>query len=213
MNVKEIVEIILEYIKVFISWPVVFLIVALIFIFKFKESIKLFLENMASIKVGPFEASQIQTKIPEEKIEDQLTENLQEKGIILSQEQVQKLDEVFNNLSKEKETKEQEIADKEQAIKYFAERAELYEFAYLSLYLVFNSKLALLWFYNQTSNTSTKENFNSQFILNNPVINPFAEKEAIFNALLVNGLLEQNGSLFKTSEKGTRFLKHNKSIV
>jgi len=65
-----------------------------------------------------------------------LTENLQEQGITLSQEQVQHLDEVFNNLSKEKETKEQEIANKDQAIKYFAERAELYEFAYLSLYLV-----------------------------------------------------------------------------
>lgn len=213
MNVKEIVEIILEYMKVFISWPVVFLIVTLIFIAKFKESIKLFLENIASIKVGPFEASQRQTKIPEEKIEDQLTENLQEQGITLSQEQVQQLDEVFNNLSKEKETKEQEIANKDQAIKYFAERAELYEFSYLSLYLVFNSKFALLWFYNQISNSSTKENFNSQFILNNQVINPFAEKEAIFNALLVNGLLEQNGILFKTSEKGIRFLKHNKFIV
>jgi len=142
-----------------------------------------------------------------------LTENLQEQGITLSQEQVQHLDEVFNNLSKEKETKEQEIANKDQAIKYFAERAELYEFAYLSLYLVFNSKLALLWFYNQISNSSTKENFTSQFILNSQVINPFAEKEAIFNALLVNGLLEQNGILFKTSEKGIRFLKHNKFIV
>lgn len=213
MNSKEVVEIILEYIKVFLSWPVIFLIVALLFIFKFKESIKLFLENIASIKVGPFEASQRQAKIPEEKIEDQLTENLQEQGITLSKEQIQQLDEAFNNLSKEKETKEQEIADKNQAIRYFAERAELYELAYLSVYLVYNSKLALFWFYNQTSSSSTKENFISQFILFGQVNNPFAEKESIFNALLVNELLEQNGALFKISEKGIKFLRYNKLII
>lgn len=67
MSSKEILEIIFEFIRTFLSWTVVFLVIALIFIFKFKESIKLFLENIASIKVGPFEASQRQTKIPEEK--------------------------------------------------------------------------------------------------------------------------------------------------
>ena len=213
MSNKEIVEIILEYIKTFLSWPVVFLITALIFIFKFKESIKLFLENIASIKVGPFEASQRQSKVPEKKIEDQITENLQEQGITLSKEQIQQIDEAFSNLAKEKETKEQENASKDQTIKYFAERAEIYEFAYLSLYLVYNSKLALSWFNNQISNSSTKENFTAQFPVHPQIINPLAEKEAIFNALLVNGLLEQNGILFKVSEKGTRFLRYNKLIV
>lgn len=45
MNSKEITEIILEYVKTFLSWPVVFLVATLIFIFKFKESIKLFLQK------------------------------------------------------------------------------------------------------------------------------------------------------------------------
>lgn len=213
MTTKEILEIILEYTKTFFSWPVAFFIIALIFIVKFKDSIKLFLENIASIKVGPFEASQRQTKGPEEKIEDQITENLQEQGITLSKEQFQQIDDAFNNLSKEKETKEQESANKDQIIKYFVERSELYEFAYLSLYLVANSKLALLWFFNQPSSSSTKENFIAQFILPPQIINPFAEKEAIFNALIVNGLLEQNGILFKVPEKGIKFLKHVKFIT
>ncbi len=213
MNSKEIAEIILEYFKAFLSWPVVFLVVALVFIFKFKESIKFFLENIASIKVGPFEASQRQSKVPEEKIEDQITENLQEQGITLSREQIQQIDEAFNNLTKEKETKEQENTSKDQVIKYFAERAEIYEFAYLSLYLVYNSKLALVWFNNQISNSSTKENFTAQFPIRPQIVNPLAEKEAIFNALLVNGLLEQNGILFKVSEKGTRFLRYNNLIA
>lgn len=214
MNTKEILEIILEYLKIFFSWPVAFFVFSLIFVLKFKESIKLFLENIASIKVRPFEASQRQTKGPDEKIEDQITENLQEQGITLTQEQIQQVEGAFSNLTKEKETKEQECENKDQIIQYFVERSELYEFAYLSLYLVHNSKLALLWFYNQISNSSTKENFISQYVLPPPqIINPIAEKEAIFNALMVNGLLEQTGVLFKISEKGTKFLKHTKFII
>ncbi len=213
MNIKEILEIILEYLKIIFSWPVAFFVFSLIFVLKFKESIKLFLENIASIKVGPFEASQRQTKGPEERIEDQITENLQEQGITLNKVQLQQVEDAFSNLTKEKEEKEQEIENQSQVIKYFIERAELYEFAYLSLYLVQNSKLALLWFYNQISNSSTKDNFTLQFPLHPQIINPVAEKEAIFNALLINGLLEQASGFFKISEKGIRFLKHIKFIV
>lgn len=212
MNTKEIIEIVLDCISILLSWPTTFLVVSLIFILIFKESIKLFLENVASIKIGPFETSQRQTKEPEEKIEDQITENLQEQGIILNKDQIQQIDEAFSNLSKEKETKEQESANKDQIIKYFIEKSELYEFAYLSLYLVTNSKHALLWFYNQTLNSSTKDNFIAQFIIPPQIINPAAERESIFNALLINGLLEQNGILFKVSEKGMKYLKYLKFI-
>ncbi len=212
MTTKEILEIILKFLEIIFSWPVVFLVIFLIFVCKFKESIKVFLENIASIKVGPFEASQRQGKAVEEKIEEKITENLQEQGISLSKGQLQELDNLFNSLSKEKESKEVEIANQNQAIKYLAERAELYEFAYLSLYLVHNSKLTLLWFYYQPSNSSTKENFALQFVLPPQIINPIAEKEAIFNALLINSLIEQNGVLFKVSEKGVRFLKFVKFI-
>lgn len=201
-----------EILEVIFSWPVIFLVIFLIFVWKFKESIKLFLENIASIKVGPFEANQRQGKITEEKIEEKITENLQEQGITLTKEQLQELDNLFNNLSKEKESKDIEIANQDQAIKYLAEKAELYEFAYLSLYLVHNSKLSLRWFYYQPTNSSTKENFILQFVLPPQIINPLGEKEAIFNALLVNGLIEQNEALFKVSEKGIRFLKHIKFI-
>jgi len=34
------------------------------------------------------------------------------------------------------------------------------------------------------------------------------EKEAIFNVLLVNGLIVQNGDLFAISDKGEKFLRH-----
>ena len=212
MTIKEIIEVIPNYFDSIVSWPAVFFVVALIFILKFKYSIGIFLENIASIKLGPFEASQRQVKIPEDRIEDQLAENLQEQGMTLSKEQIQQLDEAFNDLSKERETKEQEIINQAQVIKILGEKAELYEFAYLSLYLVDNSKRALSWFYFQPNSSSTQGNFFAQFSIPAQIINIAAEKEAILNALLVNGLIEQNGVIFKVSDKGGKFLKSIKYI-
>lgn len=211
MTTKEILDIILNYLQTLLSWPVAFLVVAIIFICKFRESIKIFLENIASIKVGPFEASQHQRKTTE-KIDEKIVENLGEQGVKLTQAQLKEISEAFDNISKEKEKKEVEVANQGQAIKYLLERSELYEFAYLNLLLVQNSKIALVWFHSQPLNSSTKENFMAQYILPPQIINPIAEREAIFNVLLVNGLLEQNGALFKVSEKGMRFLKTNKFI-
>lgn len=212
MTTKEFFDLILSYIQVILSWPVAFFVVSVIFIFKFRYSIKIFLENIASIKVGPFEASQHQRKSPTENIEDQVAENLEEQGIKLTKSQLKEIGDAFDNLSKEKERKDTEITNQGQTIKYLLERSELYEFSYLNLLLVQNSKNALLWFHSQFSNSSTKENFMAQYILPPQIVNPIPEREVIFNVLLVNGLLEQNGILFKISEKGVRFLKHVKLI-
>ena len=184
MTFKEILEIILEYLKIFISWPAAFFIFSLIFIKKFNVSIKLFLENIASIKVGPFEASQKQGTSPEE-ITEQTIENSQEQENGTSDNNIQELE----------------------------EKVELYEFAYLSYFLVPNTKLALLWFYNQASNSSTQLNYNNQYVLTGQIPNIASEKENIFNALLTHGLIEQNGILFKVSDKGIKFLKYIKVIL
>lgn len=85
-------------------------------------------------------------------------------------------------------------------------RAEFFEFSYFNLFFVYNTKQALIWFYGNSQ--STKDNFVESFALPQQVINQKAEKETIFNILLANALLEQNGILFFTSEKGKRFLQY-----
>lgn len=112
-------------------------------------------------------------------------------------------------MSREKKDKEIELTNQRNALIYYYERSELYEFAYLSLYLVPNSKSALLWFYNQSS---TKENFMLQFRFPILIAYPHREREVIFSTLLVNGLIEQAGVLFKISEKGIKFLKYIRYI-
>jgi len=198
MNINQII---LEYLRIVLSWPPLVFILAIVFLFKFSNSIKTFLENLRSLKAGPFEFSQ-QQKPPQE-IEKKVEEKLEESGITLNKEQLKQIEETFETLSKEKEDKEVRISQQQEVIRYWVERAELYEFLYLNLYLVYNSKAALLWFINP----STKDNFIYSFFLPPQIVNQIAEKEAIFNALLSSGLIEQDGLLFKISGKGKRFLK------
>jgi len=194
-------QIILEYLRIILSWPLLIFILLIIFLFKFANSIKVFLENLRLLKAGPFEFSQQQE--PPEEIEKKIEDKLEESGITLTKEQLKQIEETLETLSREKENKESQIFKQQEVIRYWAERAELYEFLYLNLYLVYNSKLALRWFINP----STKDNFIYSFPLPPQIVNQITEKEAIFNALLSNGLIEQDGLVFKISEKGKRFLK------
>jgi len=194
-------QIILEYLRVILSWPLLTFILLIIFLFKFANSIKVFLENLRSLKAGPFEF--IQQQKPPEEINKKIEDKLEESGITLTKKQLKQIEETFETLSREKQNKEFQISKQEEVIRYLAERAELYEFLYLNLYLVYNSKIALFWFVN----SSTKDNFIYSFPLPPQIVNQTAEKEAIFTVLLSNGLIEQDGFLFKISEKGKRFLK------
>jgi len=194
-------QIILEYLRVILSWPLLTFILLIIFLFKFANSIKVFLENLRSLKAGPFEF--IQQQKPPEEINKKIEDKLEESGITLTKKQLKQIEETFETLSREKQNKEFQISKQEEVIRYLAERAELYEFLYLNLYLVYNSKIALFWFVN----SSTKDNFIYSFPLPPQIVNQTAEKEAIFTVLLSNGLIEQDEFLFKISEKGKRFLK------
>lgn len=98
------------------------------------------------------------------------------------------------------------ITDRAQEITVLSERAERFEFFYLSISLVYNTKAALMWVYLQPVHSSTKENFLTFYILPPLIVNPEIEKEAIFGALLVNQLLQPSENQFEVTEKGKRFL-------
>lgn len=185
-----------DYLSIILSWPIVVLALGLIFLFKFSQSIEDFLKNSNLRKAGPLEFEQRQQGPSSKDIEEKAAV-----GINLTQGQFQQIEQAFQ----EKET---QLANKDEAIKYLLERAELFEFAFLNLNLVYNTKVALMWFYLQTGHASTKENFIALYILPPNIPNPEIEKEAIFNALFVNQLIQQNGNLFEVTDKGKRFLQY-----
>lgn len=191
-------ELIRKYIETLTSLPIVILSLGLIFIFKFSNSIKTFLENSNLKQAGPFGFGQQQQAPSSKDIEDKVAENLEERGVTLTAQQLQQIDKAFQ----EKET---QLANKDNVIKYLIERAELFEFAYLNSYLVFNSKTALLWIFLRPT---TRENFLANFSLPPQIFNPLAEKEAILNTLLINHLIESRDGLLLITDKGKRFLRY-----
>ncbi len=193
-------KLIRSYLALFLSWPIIILIISLIFIFKFSGSLKIFLENIKSLRAGPLEISQ-HDKPSSIGLKEKMLGNLEEQGITLTTQQA-------NNIEQYIRTLHNDDQNKEQLIKILVERSELYEFAYLNYFLVFNTKQALLWFNSISLKTSTKDNFIQGYFLSIQDSNILAEKEAIFNALLVNNLIEDTGQqTFKISEKGERFLE------
>lgn len=194
------------YLEVFLSLPVAILVLGILFLLKFSQSIKTFLENSRPSQVGPVGVEQrSEQKLTSQDIENKTTESLQQEGITITQDHLQQIQQAFNE-------KEVEITNQKQAITYLLTRAELFEFAYLNLILVQNTKQVLKWFFYQPSHSSTKENFLNVYILPAFIADPLPEKEAIFNALLVNQLIEQQGDLFTISDKGIRFLQYLGSI-
>ncbi len=202
-------ETIRSYLQTIFSWPVIILTISLVFLFRFTESIKIFLENIKSFKAGPVEVSQHQRGSTPQDIEKEVVENLQTKGVTFTDTELKNIEQHIGSLSNQVQTVTQESQNKDEIIKYLAERSELFEFAYLNYFLVFNTKQALRWFNNIQLKTSTKENFMLSCPLQIQAPNVVAEKEAIFNTLFVNGLIqqEQGGLLYKISEKGVRYLR------
>ena len=82
---------------------------------------------------------------------------------------------------------------------------KFYMFSYFNLYLVANSKLALLWLYHKPA--KTKEMFKLSILVSPNVSSPDLEKEAIFNALLSNNLIfKDSRDLYSVSDIGRGFL-------
>jgi replicative superfamily II helicase len=192
-----IIKIILDFLKILLSWPAILFWVSLIIFFKYGKSIKTFIENIIEVKYGDFVAK--------------LQQGAREDGYLKDEDP--KMKEQIENLLKEKDESKGEIEKSKQIINYLDKRAKAFEFAYLSLWLHPNSKRALEWF----SLEHTKKEFIEQFKIIpvkvfQTVENMKNEKNVIFNALLANGLIRNsNGDRFIISEKGKELLNYFKT--
>lgn len=195
------VELITKLLSIFLSWP----IIALIFIMIFRHQLAQFLQNLQFIKAPGFEATSQPPSTPSESIEESVTSSTEERGITLTQEQIAEIENFLK-------TQNDQIEATNETIKYLAIRSEIYEFAFLNLFLVPNSKLALSWI--KTQGRITKDFFYTNFrliqqgLVQAYIPNAFrAEKENIFNALITNELIQIDGEIVTITPKGNRFLE------
>lgn len=192
-----------NYLRILFSFPAVLLIVMFVFFSKFFSAIDYFIRNM-KVKYKDVEASSQQGNTypadnPFPNNEDDL------KSVNLSSQDSQEIAESIEQLQNDNSTKDQEIIELRNLVTQLAGRSEFFEFKYLNEVLVLNTKFALKNLY--LIGPISRDSFIRDTIVSTAVVDKYSEQLAIHSALLVNGLIEESGSLIKTSEKGERYLK------
>lgn len=202
----------MNIIKEFIlSWYFVAIVIAFMFFFIFRHSLSDFFKNMRFKKTQDgFSVGSEQALVIPTGEKDKIEKVLGQVGV----SDVGELDKYLKQTKSDLENRDKTIEEKENLIKALFNLVQFYEFSYINLALVFNSKFALLWFYNQgLQHSSTKDLFLLTFPLSPQIENHQIEKEAIFSALTTNNLLmlTTNGS-FQVTQKGEQFLKFIKFL-
>lgn len=190
---------IIDLIKIIFSWPVLITIITLIFIDKFSESIKIFLENNRIIKVAGVE------------MESKQEINEKTDNIISGEEsKTKKKQEEIDKLKIEIKKKTQNKANLKKLFNFQKEISEVNEFSYLALFFIETTKNVLKWFLDSKRGLITEVNFNSswQVIIKDP-----NQRNIIFNTLINYQMIDGvHGGAYKITEKGEKFLKFIKYI-
>lgn len=195
--------VVVEYLKVLLGLPAVILFVLLIFFSKFHSAIDYFIRNM-KVKYKDVEASS-QQAVSSSSDGTQVTEENQAEVVNLSKQDVQEIAESIQNLQSDNTNKQQTIETLRELVVQLANRSEIFEFKYLNSILVLNSKIVLRDLFN--IGQMSRDVFVRNIFVPSNVTDKYSEQLAIHNVLLVNGLIEENGSLIQVSEKGIRYLK------
>jgi hypothetical protein len=188
MTGKEIAEIVLEYLKVFLSSQMIIGIVAVVFLLVFRKAIKALIQRIIKFKLpGGSEIFASQAERTKEE-----NASLKEKP-----PDVPIIDPDSLTLSKDDIDKLKAYVDAERA------RAAFWEYEYLNLYLVPNTQIILEWL-SKLPQPTTIPLFDSIW---STIIPNAPEREAIFNALTNHHLIIVKNSLIEVTPKGHEYIK------
>jgi len=185
----DVAAIVLEYLKVILSTPVVLGVIAIVALLLFKSDIKTLIGRIATIKLpGGSELSTLQQSRSTEEATPQNPPNV-------SDEQLQ----IPNNLQLSQEQLE--------AVRklYVNERANAYlwEYRYLNFYFVPTTQFVLEWI-------ATTQQPTSLSLFDNvwgPLIQSVDERQAIIDALQSHHLIQLTNSLVEITPKGQEYLE------
>lgn len=191
----EIAELILNYLKVLLTWPVISSIVFLVFIFQFKEDLKALILRIAKIKLpGGAELTTPQSM----RLEENENKTLPKTG---TESLDQKLPDGLTSYQRDTVEK---LVNSHKATSY------LWEYRYLNLYLVPNTQIVLDWLINLKQ--PIDYSFYDSFWL--PSISSATERNAIISALETHHLIQQNSSgLITVTPKGKEYHEWRRGTV
>jgi hypothetical protein len=180
---------VLDYLEVLLTAPVLFSIVAILFILFFKEDIKALLLRIAKIKLPG--GTEVSTPQSERSTEEK---NTDDDPPIVNSTPITGLP---NDLTPQQQ---REI---EQIIRAHISTAFLWEYRYLNYFLVRRTQDVLDWFINLGQDTSYSY-FDSAWI---PFIPAANERQAIFNALESHHLIQYNQQtgMIQVTPKGREY--------
>ena len=186
-------QIILEYLKVILTWPVAIFIISLVFLIKFSDSIRKYIAKITELTLPG--GTTVKTQ-PESSIS--VDKTMEEKGVRLSQEEIQIVAEKLNEL----DVRIEENKQKEEIINYLAYRSEFFEFSYLNYFYVPKTKQILKWL--SLSTNATKKMYHILWDNINAV-----ERDIIFSVLLNYGMVtyDPSNDSLNITDKGRRFIK------
>lgn len=171
-----------DYLVVIVAWPVAVLVLGLIFMHKFSDSIRDFLRKMDRFKVPGVEVSQQQSTTPpapndekEQKTVEELESKTDDGSLTLTKQQVDELVRVVETM----------------------------DFRFLNLHLVQNTKNVLRLIAQVVVKKSV---FLQSYLLPPQITDQVAERQAILDALFEAQLIEEENDVLKATDKGVRFL-------
>ena len=188
------------------SWKFVAIIVVVAFFVIFKKSLnvpirKLSLEKIINKIIKLRDRNKAQGKEPSKEDAVQIKK-------FFDDIKVKNFNEFYNQLTEYVQSSEQtktKVLELEKQNQELFNLWKIYMFSYLDLFLVYNSKSALLWFYNHP--WITKKYFVDNFELANVLIGQDNQKEIIFTVLLQNFLLvKDDRDLYTITNMGVDFL-------
>lgn len=180
-------QIIIEYLKVVLSWPLSIMIIAALVLLNFKDSISVWLENL-KIEYKDATLSSQSQRISFEKDSTEIT-----KDTILQIEP--KKEEV--NLPEDQD-------EKNGLIVQWRANAYLWEYLYLNYYLVHHTHLVLDWFYGLKEGV-TFSLFDTVF---KQSIQTPQERASVIKALEEHYLLERSNNILKITPKGKEYVEY-----
>lgn len=201
--------IIIEVLRLIISWPFVIGALGFTFGFVFREEIAQFIKSIAAIRFPG--GAEIRANQPPPPAEPAGVAPPTSDGetIALTAQQIDIVRKHIESLTEKAEKAKNAAEEKEQVVKAAVDMVvEKHKevihwwFQYLSLFLVPMTQIVLKWFATQAV-APTKEYYDEFWKV---IVSDTKERQAILMALLHHHLLEANGPVFQITQTGHDFL-------
>jgi len=191
------IDIFTQLASLVVSWPVAFVVVALVFMSRFRGALDFWLRSIRQMK---FPGVEIQSHAPAPPEPTQVPE---EGTVSLTPKQQAELSAFIQSL--EEQQKLTQDAKKQIEAQYQKAFFQViaWRWAYLNLFFVPNTKLVLHWLY--TWPRQTRANFEAAWAAYIPNPN---ERAAILDALLGNGMVQEPLGVLEVTPEGEAFLQH-----